>query len=140
MLLPKNNLKLIELFKEARQPKLTDLQGEYFVDMLTGLPSLRVVAHRKVFLCGDGKTVGYNEVFANKVWGHFFVEQGVYQTENCSLDVTVINYRVKENSFFTARMIDYVRSLEDGKLYLGRFNYWCLGKPRFLGYFSLVKK
>ena len=58
MNLPKNNYKLTEIFKNARTPKLSEFNGEYFVDMLTILPSLRKFSHRKIFYSENDKTLG----------------------------------------------------------------------------------
>lgn len=136
---PRDNDKLDGIFKNARVPGLFELEGEYFVDMLTTLPSLRMLSHRKVFYKGDNKVLGYNVVFANKRWGHFFVEEGVCE-ELGLIRVAVINYDRKENSFVSNKIRDYLRCVETDKLYLGRFNYLFRGEPRFLGYFSLIKK
>jgi hypothetical protein len=138
MNLPKNNYKLTEIFKNARTPKLSEFNGEYFVDMLTILPSLRKFSHRKIFYSENDKILGYNIIFTNKIWGHFFLEEGICEELNL-LRVAVINYNRKENSFISNKIRDYVRCLEENTLYLGRFNYIFMGKLYFLGYFSLSK-
>lgn len=139
MRLPKNNYELKEIFKDAKTPNISEFKGEYFVDMLTGLPSLRKISHRKVFYLENNRILGYNMIFTNKIWGHFFVEEGICEAVD-SLRVVVINYDRAENSFISNRIRDHVRCVEEKTLYLGRFNYIFMGKLRFLGYFSLLKK
>ncbi|MFH0790068.1 MAG: hypothetical protein V2A64_00375 [Candidatus Omnitrophota bacterium] len=138
MSLPKNNRRLGEIFKDAGLPEVSEFNGEYFVDMLTVLPSLKAFSHRKFFYSQNGKVIGYNILFTRKVWGHFFVEQGVCEAAD-SLPAVVINYNRTENSFISNRIRDYVRCIEKDKLYLGRFNYILRGKLYFLGYFSLSR-
>lgn len=134
MKIPKNHSRLTEIFKNAWVPDIFEFHGEYLVDMLTVLPSLKNFSHRKTFLTENKQVKGYNILFRKKIWGYFYLEHGMYR----GLDVIVINYARKENSF-SFRMIDYVRCVEEGILYLGRFNYIVFGKPRFLGYFTLSK-
>jgi hypothetical protein len=138
MKLPRNNDELTEILKNARVPDIVEFKGEYFVDMLTVLPSLKKLSHRKVFSNENNLVQGYNILLNNRIWGHFFLEHGTCEDVD-SADAIVINYARKENSFFSYRMIDYVRCVEDETLYLGRFNYMLFGKPRFLGYFTLSK-
>ena len=135
---PKNNRELNEIFKKAAMSKISDFQGEYFVDMLTGLPSLKKISHRKVFYPRNNEILGHNLIFSNKIWGCFFVEEGICKELN-GLRVAIINYDRKKNSFISNRIRDYVRCIEHPALFLGRFNYIFWGKPRFLGYFSLLK-
>lgn len=138
MSLPKNNHRLGEIFRDASLPDISEFKGEYFVDMLTVLPSLKAFSHRKFFYSQDGKVLGYNILFKRKIWGHFFVEQGVCG-EVDSLPAVVIDYQRRENSFISNRIRDYLRCIEKNKLYLGRFNYNLMGKFYFMGYFSLTK-
>lgn len=139
MRLPRSNDELKEIFKDAKTPNISEFKGEYFVDMLTVLPSLRKISHRKVFYLENNKVLGYNMIFTNKIWGRFFVEEGICEAVD-SLRVVVINYDRAENSFISNRIRDQVRCVEEKTLYLGRFNYIFMGKLRFLGYFSLLKK
>lgn len=118
-------------------PDVAEFHGEYFVDMLTVLPSLKKFSHRKIFFAENNQVKGYNILFRKKIWGHFYLERGTCGDLD-SADVLVINYARRENSF-SYRMIDYVRCVEDKTLYLGRFNYIIFGKPRFLGYFTLSR-
>lgn len=137
MKLPKNNCELTEIFKNGRTPEVFEFNGEYLVDMLTILPSLRKFSHRKVFYTENNRVLGYNILFTNKIWGRFFLEIGICQ-EVDSLKVVVINYKRVENSFISNRIRDHIRYVQDG-VFLGRFNYLIMGKLRFLGYFSLLK-
>ena len=45
----KNKNELDKIFIKSSIPELTELSGEYYVDMLTGLPSLKKLFHRKAF-------------------------------------------------------------------------------------------
>ncbi|MEW5760120.1 MAG: hypothetical protein AB1779_05085 [Candidatus Thermoplasmatota archaeon] len=135
---PKNNYELKEIFKNAKTPKISEFDGEYFVDMLTVLPSLRKISHRKIFYSKNNKVFGYNVLFTDKIWGAFFLEEGICK-EIDSLKVVVINYDRTENSFITKRIRDHVRCIEEKSLYIGRFNYLFGSNLRFLGYFSLSK-
>lgn len=137
MKLPQNNSRLTAIFKNARVPDIVEFKGEYFVDMLTVLPSLKKLSHRKVFINENNLVQGYNILLNNRIWGHFFLEHGTCEDVD-SVDAIVINYARRENSI-SFRMIDYVRCVEDETLYLGRFNYMLFGKPRFLGYFTLLR-
>lgn len=130
--------KFEEIFKSAEVPDISEFSGEYTVDMLTILPSLRKFAHRKYFSLENGKVIGYNMLFSKKVWGHFFVEKGVCE-ELGSMKVAVINYNVPKNPPIFRRMRDEIRCVKKGSLYIGRFNYLIKGKPHFFGYFSLSK-
>lgn len=130
--------KFEEIFKKAEVPDLLEFSGEYSVDMLTILPSLRKFAHRKYFSLEKGKVTGYNVLFSKKVWGHFFLEEGVCE-ELGSIKVAIINYNVPGNPPIFKRMMDEIRCVKKGSLYIGRFNYLIKGKPHFFGYFSLSK-
>jgi hypothetical protein len=138
MKLPKNNYELKEIFKKVSTPEISEFKGEYWVDMLTILPSLRKFSHHKVFYSENNKVLGYNVLFTNKIWGRFFLEEGICK-EVDSVKVVVINYDRIENSFISNRIRDYVRCIEKDALYLGRFNYIFMEKSIFLGYFSLLK-
>jgi hypothetical protein len=137
MKLPKNNHELKTIFKNAQTPDISELEGEYLVDMLTVFPSFKRFSHRKVFYAEDSGILGHNILF-NRVWGRFFMEEGIC-SDLYSVKVAVINYDLPENSFFVKRVRDYVRCVEKNALYIGRFNYLCCGKLYYLGYFSLEK-
>lgn len=137
--LPRNNIALRIIFKNATEPDTSEFSGEYTVDMLTVLPSLQRFAHRKVFHHDNTTVSGHNVLFSNTIWGHFFLEQGICPQVD-SGKVIVINYNTTKNSFLTRRIRDHVRCIEKNRLYLGRFNLVVMGRPRFLGFFSLSKR
>ena len=138
MRLPKNNYELNKIFRNLKTSNVSQFKDEYFVDMLTGLPTLRKILHRKVFYHEKNRVLGYNVLLKNMIWGRFFLEEGICK-EMDSIKVVVINYNRPENSFISNRIIDHVRCIEENALYLGRFNYLLRGKFFFLGYFSLLK-
>lgn len=137
MKFPETRQELNEVFRKASAPRISEFHGEYLVDMLTVFPSLKRFSHRKIFYAENKRVLGYNVLF-NKIWGRFLVEKGVIGV-NGSLEAAVINYAGSQNSFLTAGIRDYVRCVEEDKLYIGRFNYLLLGRLHFLGYFSLEK-
>ncbi len=137
MKFPRSNNKLKEIFKKAGTPDISEFSGEYLVDMLTFIPGFKMFPLRKVFYLENGGVSGYNILF-NKVWGHFFLEKGFCEEVDSS-GVAVINYDRTENSTIIRKIRDYVRCLDAGNLYLGRFNYMFVGRLRFLGYFSLSR-
>ncbi len=149
MKLPGNKKKLDEIFRSAEAPEVSEFNGEYEVDMLTGLPSLKKISHRKKFYERDGKISGYNIVFKNLKWGRFFLEEGACEDMGSPRTINPvrrelsngvkINYNRGENSFLTKHIRDFVRRVERDKLYLGRFYYKLGKKLLFLGYFSLKK-
>ena len=123
-------------FANAANPDLSDLTGEYIVNIVI-VPGYSTFSHRKVFYTDSGKVRGYNLLF-NKTWGHFSVEEG--SAIPCdSLNVAVINYNRPENFFVIRRIRDHIRCVKKAKLYIGRANYLLHGKPIFLGYFTLNK-
>jgi len=134
--MPRNNTELDAIFRSAPVPSLSEFQGEYFVDMLTMLPSLRSFSHRKVFRKENGKIVGCNILFTRLALGRFFVEEALCEGFDSSRAV-LINYNVPENILF-GRVRDYVRRIDED-VYLGRFNILLFGKPHFMGYFTLTR-
>jgi hypothetical protein len=136
--LPKSSRDLREVFRNARTPEVTEFHGEYLVRMLTAMPSLHGLKHRKSFRNDQKGTVGKNIVSRNFVWGNFFLEEGTMPGPE-KLKVVVINYDAPGNTILTRRIRDLVRAVEGDRLYLGRFNMLINGKLRFLGYFSLTK-
>lgn len=128
---------LREIFRTAIVPPVTEFDGEYLVDMLTIWPSFKRFSHRKIFYRKDSGVAGHNVLF-NRSWGHFSVEEGT--CDNISpAKAVVINYNRSENPFLVRGIRDHVRRIIKDDLYIGRFNYMCRGRPRFLGYFSLEK-
>ena len=69
--------------------------------------------------------------------GSFFLEDGVSDVDDRG--VVVINYNREGNSFPSRKIRDHVRCIEEQVLYIGRFNYIFVSKPRFLGYFLLSR-
>ncbi len=139
MKFPHSYKKLTEIFKKSGVPGINEFSGEYSVDMLSGLPSLKIFGHRKVFQARNGvKVSGYNVIFKNLAWGKFILQEG-FCPEIDSLAVIEINYNSSQNSFLTKPIFDQLRVVEEGKIYLGRFNYFLFGKLHFFGYFSLEK-
>ncbi len=128
---------LRKIFKDASTPDVSEFNGEYLVDMLTLFPSFKRFSHRKVFYVEDNNILGHNVLF-NKVWGRFFMEEGVCSDID-SVKVAVINYDRSENLFHIRRIRDYIRCMERDSLYIGRVHYTFFGKPYFLSYFSLEK-
>ncbi len=137
MKFPLNHNALKEMFINASESGLSEFQGEYIVDMLAYLPSLKRFSHRKVFYKKNDRIFGHN-ILSNKKWGHFYLEKGVC-TDLDLLKITVINYDMRGNSLPVRRIRDYVRCIEKEKIYIGRFNYLIMSSPRFMGYFSLEK-
>lgn len=136
--LPKSNKALWQVFKNGRIPQVREFQGEYLVRMLTMLPSLHRVKHRKSFETDDKGSVGKNILFRNFAWGNFFLEEGALEKPE-KLEAVIINYATRKNTCMIRRIRDFVRAVDGDRLYLGRFTMVILGKPVFLGYFSLTK-
>lgn len=137
--LPKEQHELDQIFKTAKVPEPAEFNGEYFVDMLTGLPTSRMFMHRKVFYSKNGKVTGHNLFLSGLGWGSFYLEEGLCENYG-SLKAVIINYGVPKNSFITNKIRDYIRCIEKNRLYLGRFNYLFMRQIRFLGYFSLKRR
>lgn len=135
--LPKTNPELTAIFRNAAPPVLSELSGEYRVDMLTVFPSLKRFSHRKIFYKKDDVVLGYNLLFG-KTWGRFYVEEEI-PGKGDNRKVAVINYNVTENLYPFRMIRDHVRYAESHGLYVGRFYYQVLGRLFFLGYFSLEK-
>jgi hypothetical protein len=138
MELPKGNKRLEEVFKKARAPEITEFRGEYAVRMLTRLPSLHWLKHRKSFSRAEGGVTGQNILLRGCSWGEFFLEEGVMPGRE-QLKVVVINYGTRGNTVVTRGIRDLVRAVDGERLYLGRLNLLIGGRLRFLGYFSLER-
>ena len=67
MKLPKNNKELTKIIKKAQVPDVKEFKGEYVVDMLTVLPSLKKYSHRKFFFSENNQVQGYNILFQRKI-------------------------------------------------------------------------
>lgn len=138
MKLPRDERALSELFRGATTPSPSDFAGEYDVNMLTRVPSLRRLSHRKLFRREGGQVVGHNVLLSGMAWGRFRLAQGVCEAAG-AVEVVAIDYDVAGNSFLTRRICDHVRCLDQGVLYIGRFNFRLRGRLRFCGYFSLSR-
>ena len=136
---PNNSRELRKMFIHAQAPELSEFSGEYYVDMLTGLPSLRRLSHRKVFFSEHGKYSGHNLLLEKALWGRFLLKRTILP-EFERMEVVEIDYNVRGNSFVTNKIRDYIRRIERGKVYICRFNYLFSGRLIFLGYFSLIKR
>ena len=64
--LPKGNTRLTEVFRNGDARSIRDLKGEYYVDILTGLPSIRKLNHRKKITIKHRDHSGFNTVFKKK--------------------------------------------------------------------------
>ncbi len=137
-ILPKSNRALWEVFKNGRTPEIGEFRGAYLVHMLTVLPSLHRLNHRKVFVSAGNEVTGKNIFFRKRGWGHFFLEKSMLDGPQ-QLQVVVINYRMPGNTILTRNIRDLVRAVDGQRLYLGRFNFLIGRKLVFLGYFSLTK-
>ncbi len=137
MILPKSSSELKRLFETSSLPDIQRLHGEYLVDMLTVWPSFKKFSHRKVVYRKNGIVQGHNVLF-NMVWGRFTLEEGICRDVD-SGGAALINYDSHENSFPVRRIRDYIRCVEGGNLYIGRFYYRISDRLQFLGYFSLEK-
>ena len=137
MHLPKTFRALKEIFINADPPGLSELEGEYLVDMLTIFPSFKRFLHRKVFYKVNDMMQGHNVLFG-KEWGYFFLEEDMC-TALDQKAATVINYNRKDNSPIIRGIRDQIRCVNKQELYIGRFNYMLSGRLIFLGYFSLEK-
>ena len=133
--LPKKNDELREIFGKSTVPDISDFTGEYYVNMLTGMPSLRRFGHHKRFYTVGDRVLGHNIVW--RTWGHFTIYEDVFEEDG--LGVAMLNYNVDENTFVTKGLRDQVRCIEPGVLYLGRANYMLRGRMLFLGYFTMSR-
>jgi hypothetical protein len=137
MKFPRDTKELHGVFRDASDPALSGMAGEYLVDMLTVWPSFKLLSHRKIFYREDNKILGYN-VLLNVTWGRFFIEEGTCKAAG-SVKVAVINYNRPENLYHVRAIRDHIRCVDNGMHYIGRFNYLMSGRLMFLGYFSLEK-
>ena len=137
MKFPKTHRELLEVFRKASAPAITEFNGEYLVDILTVWPSFKRFHHRKVIYKDKDRVLGYNVLF-NKVWGRFLVEENI-TVDPDSTRVAILNYNMRENSFPMRGIRDHLRCIDKDLLYIGRFNYFFMGRLQFLGYFSLEK-
>lgn len=137
MRFPLTYRELENIFMDARDPDIAALNGEYTVDMLSFLPSLKRFNHRKVIYAGEHKPAGYNVLFG-KTWGKFSVslsddkETGFQKT-------LMLNYDLEHNFLLIRNIRDYLRCIEDNTLFIGKFYFRFFRWDFFIGYFSLEK-
>lgn len=130
--LPKDNVKLAEMFYWAEMPLAREFSGQFYVKMLTGaFPDLSFLDHRK-FITEVGS--GFNDCSLIGDWGEFLTSPREMEDGDPAM---MLDYNLETNSRFTRRIRDYVRKLEDG-LFLGRFHYRLKGEDRFVGFFALI--
>ncbi len=138
MKLPRDARSLEELFNGGTVPSPGEFNGQYTVDMLTGLPSMKWIGHRKEFFLSGGKPSGHNVFFRGWIWGRFHLGPATCRDMG-NLPALLINYGRAGNSFVSRPMRDYVRRVDAGQ-YLGRLYYAVGGGQLFLGFFSLEAK
>jgi len=137
MKFPKSNKELDVLFLSGKNPVAQDFVGEqYYVDILTGIPSARRFNHRKLFFKDGDLYHGNNIVFGSYNFGYFNMEQANDAALN--VPVLVLNYHQPKTSFLFKNMIDHIVELENKANYLGRYYMQDGDKLKFDGYFSLV--
>ncbi len=135
---PKDNQKLDHIFINGAKPSTGEFDGEYWVNMLTGMiPNFRWAGHRKRFFIKSDTHIGQNLVLLNNSFGYFTVEQGQCE-ELGGVGVVILNYGNK-NNFLTRSVMDKIRKIEPG-LYLGRYYKVTDNRVKFNGYFSLNKR
>jgi hypothetical protein len=137
MKFPHDEKELDALFKTGKKPDTNDFVGQdYFVDLLTGLPSARALNHRKLFFKTGDLLHGHNQILGFVDFGYFKMEEAV--DEETNMPVLVLDYDQPKTSFLFDRMIDHIVELEKDMYYLGRYYIRNHGKLELKGYFSLV--
>jgi hypothetical protein len=137
---------LESLFRDGDVPSADQLAeswrvpSEWWVSMLSGLPSLRRLGHRKQLRhVGMGsEVVGCNILFKDLRWGHFRLESGASPLDG--RPVLLVNYQVPGNRFPLNRIRDHVRTTVDPWRMIGRFHLRLFGRDRGVGYFELRRK
>ncbi len=137
MKFPTSYHKLNKIFLNARDPEITELQGEYIVDILSWLPSLKRLNHRKIINVMENTGRGHNVVMG-KTWGRFSVTENT-EKESVFHKALKLSYDNQDNSFLIRNIRDYIRCIEDNTLYIGKFFYRIFKRSVFIGYFSLKK-
>lgn len=133
---PKNNEELDKLFLQGRQPAVSDFNGDqYYVDILTGLPSFRKLNHRKLFYSKGADYFGNNRVLGLFNFGYFQV--GETRDEAMNVPVAELNYSQPKTSFIFYNMRDHIVEIEKKSTYLGRYYLKSGDALIFKGYFSL---
>jgi hypothetical protein len=131
--LPRDRRQLSEVFEGGVVPASDELQGEYAVEILTGIvPNGRRFGHRKRFAIEQGVRQTYNVLFRDWRFGHFRVRD-----PEPDESWAVFDYNDERNTVLR-RMRDHVRRIDDGA-YLGKYNFFIGGRLRFVGFFSMIK-
>ena len=128
---------LNEIFLNAREPEIDELQGEFIVDILSFLPSLKNLSHRKVMYTKDKTRLGHN-VLSGRKWGHFLLTENKVK-ELSTLKAVKLSYDLEDNFFLLRNIRDYIRCIEENSLFIGKFYYLVCGYQVLIGYFSLEK-
>lgn len=127
-----NDLK--KIYNNLKPAISTDLEGEYYVNVIKGIfPDIKILNHKKNIIKDQEKTIGYNIFFDKLKWGYFELSQ--YNKE-----VSIIDYNQSVNTFISRYLVDYIKCIKQGELYLGKLYIKILGIHLFLIYFTLTKK
>ena len=137
MKFPTSYKELNKIFLNASDPVIAELNGEYIVDILSFLPSLKRLSHRKIMYTRAKTQLGHN-VLSGRTWGRFSVSEGSFK-ESDFLKAVRLNYDREKNFFIIKNIRDYIRRIEDNTLYIGKFYYRIFERSIFIGYFSLEK-
>ena len=137
MKFPRRYHALKKIFLNACDPDIAALKGEYIVDILSFLPSLKRFNHRKVFHAGENNITGHNVLFG-KTWGTFSVSES-NDKESGFKKSLMLNYDMEDNFFLLRNIRDYMRSNENDTWYIGKFYFRFFRWDFFIGYFSLEK-
>jgi len=116
---------------------MAELQGEFIVDILSFLPSLKGLSHRKVMFTKGKQGHGHNVLYG-RTWGHFLLTENTFK-ELGSRKAVQLSYDVEDNFYLIKNIRDYIRCIDEKTLYIGKFYYHLFGHPLFIGYFSLEK-
>jgi hypothetical protein len=133
---PRNNKALDDLFVKGQLPAVDVFNGDqYFVDILTGIPSARRLNHRKIFYAKADGFFGNNRVLGLFNFGYFQVGQA--QDLALNIPVAVLDYSQPQTSFLFYNMRDHIVEIEKKSVYLGRYYMKSGDRLKFIGYFSL---
>jgi hypothetical protein len=137
MKFPWSYKKLNKIFLNARNPDIAELQGEFIVDILSFLPSLKSLSHRKVMYTTAEIQLGHN-VLSGRKWGFFLLAEDSFK-ESGARKAVRLSYDLEDNLFLIKHIRDYIRCIEKNSLYIGKFYYIVFGRPFLIGFFSLEK-
>lgn len=134
--IPRNRKALDQFYLTGKSPHPNELEGTYTVQMLTGIiPDFSWLGHTKNFRHTANGVEGENRFGAGFKWGKFCVQEQNWPNGM----QTVIDYAQPSN-LFSRGIRDTLVIVEPGRAYLGKFHYIFGGRPRFFGYFSLIKQ